>query len=263
MEFKDRLPSEGINSSQAHPLKDFAVLLAGVLVLALGLFWALSFALGVGIRFIPPKAEARLFRGFRDQLAEVFPNAEDPERQEQLSAQLGRLVASWPEAPFAFELALIEEDEPNAMALPGGAILLTTGLLEAVDSENGLAFVLAHELGHYAHRDHLRSLSRGLALGAVMALVTGSGSSAAGDVVRLSGEISNRRFSQSQESAADLFALELLHERYGHVGGATEFFECILETDGGSSAFLATHPAPQARIDRLREVIALHNWSVP
>lgn len=122
MEFKDRFPREGINSSQAHPLKDFAL--------------------------------------------------------------LERLVASWPEAPFTFELALVEEEEPNAMALPGGAILLTSGLLETVDSENGLAFVLAHELGHYAHRDHLRSLSRGLALGAVMALVTGSGSAAAGDVVR-------------------------------------------------------------------------------
>ena len=217
-------------------------LLVGVLVIGLGLYWLLAYALGWALRLVPPEKEARLFGGLRAEIVEVLPSAGDPETTHRVENQLASLVSSWPEAPYSFELILVEEEDPNAAALPGGLILLTTGLLEAVETENGLAFVLAHELGHYAHRDHLRALSRGLALGTVSALFTGFGSSAGPDVIRLSGEISNRRFSQSQETAADLFALELLHQSSGHVGGATEFFESVLDARGSGSALLSTHP---------------------
>ncbi len=262
MEFQDRLPEEGINYSKTHPLREFAVLVAGVLALGVGVFLILSFLLGQAMRFIPPEKETRLFGGLSDQVQEFFTEADDLESQERLETLLRDLSANWPEAPYSFEIILVAEGEPNAMAFPGGLILVTTGLLETVDTDNGLAFVLGHELGHFAHRDHLRQLSRGLAMGTVLALFGGSGSSGAPNLLRLSGEIGNRRFSQSQESSADLFALELLEKRYGHVGGATEFFECILETEGESSSFLSTHPAPKKRIDVIKSVVLKRGWAV-
>ena len=262
MEFKDRLPDEGINYSKTHPLKDFAVLSAGVLALGIGIFLLLSFLLGQAVRFIPPDKEVSLFGGLRHEVQELFTKAEDLDQQKRIEGLLNELSVEWPEAPYPFEITLVEEKEPNAMAFPGGLIVVTTGLLETVTTDNGLAFVLAHELGHFAHRDHLRQLSRGLAMGTVMALFGGSGSSGAPSLIRFSGEISNRRFSQGQESSADLFALELLEKRYGHVGGATEFFECILETEGESGSFLSTHPAPKKRIDLIKSMIIKRGWAI-
>ncbi len=71
MEFKGRLPEEGINYSKTHPLKDFVVLMAGVLGLGFGAFLLLSFLLGQALRFIPPEKEVRLFGGLRDQLRDL------------------------------------------------------------------------------------------------------------------------------------------------------------------------------------------------
>lgn len=50
------------------------------------------------------------------------------------------------------------------MALPGGRILLTKGLLEYLQTEYGLVFVLGHEVGHIVHRDHIRGIGRQIIL---------------------------------------------------------------------------------------------------
>jgi predicted Zn-dependent protease len=65
------------------------------------------------------------------------------------------------------------------------------------------------------------------------------------------------RYSQEQETAADRFGLELLDKRYGHVGGATDFFRRMAEKAGGNMPYLlASHPHPKARIAVLEAVTA-------
>ena len=260
MEFKPRVPREGVNYSRTHPLQDLAVLLAGVLALGVGAFFLLSFLLSFAVRLIPPKKEADLFAGLIEEIHPLLADASYSDRQAELRLLLDQLLEGWPEAPYGFKLAIIDNSDPNALALPGGLILVTSGLLDEVTTDDGLAFVLSHELGHYAHRDHLRQLSRGVAWGVVVSLSTGSGSAAAPDLLRLSGEVSQRKFSQRQESAADLFALELLYKSHGHVGGATEFFTSMIESGHDEGSFLSTHPAPRARIERLERAIAREGW---
>ena len=66
------------------------------------------------------------------------------------------------------------------MALPGGQIMVFSGLLKKVNLENELAMVLGHELGHYAHRDHLRGMGRGLGVTLGLAMLFGQDSAVAG-----------------------------------------------------------------------------------
>jgi Zn-dependent protease with chaperone function len=126
---------------------------------------------------------------------------------------------------------VVDDPSPNAFALPGGWIIVTTGLLDRIRTENELAFVLGHELGHFRNRDHLRGLGRGVAWGIVSATL-GLGDGAASTLARVAGGLSNRHFDRDQESDADEVGLELLEAEYGHVGGATAVFTTVLAEEG-------------------------------
>jgi predicted Zn-dependent protease len=147
-------------------------------------------------------------------------------------------------------------EEINALALPGGHIVVFSGLLKEIRSENELAMILAHELGHYARRDHLRGMGRGLGMTMLLATLFGQDSRAAGFSAGFFSGL-EMRYSQQQESAADSFGLQLLTARYGHAGGATDFFERLADKAGSRFDYLlASHPHPHARIASLQRMIA-------
>lgn len=260
MRFVARAPREGINVSDEHPLKEALILTLGIAA-ALAVIAALLAAfVDIVIFLVPPETEARIFAG-RDIAALLEPEY-DRENAGAADALLARLVRHWPDAPYDFRVGILEESEPNAVALPGGTILLTRGLLEEVETENELAFVLGHELGHFRNRDHLRTLGRGVALGLVLLVVSGEDGGLVSSGVL---DLSARHFSRRQESAADLYALELVFDEYGHVAGSTRFFERIAGSQrglGSVGGYFSRHPSPNDRIERLRETALSRGWPV-
>ncbi|APG28667.1 hypothetical protein A7E78_12990 [Syntrophotalea acetylenivorans] len=179
----------------------------------------------------------------------------NPALQQRLDQLLAMLPTGSPLHRYEFSVSLVNSDEVNALALPGGHMVIFSGLLKEIRSENELAMVLAHELGHYARRDHLRGMGRGLGMTLLMATLFGQESRAAGIAARFFSGL-EMRYSQKQETAADTFGLQLLTARYGHAGGATNFFE-RLEGQVGSrfDYLLASHPHPRARIASLQRMI--------
>ncbi len=147
------------------------------------------------------------------------------------------------------------------MALPGGLIIVTRGLLDDVDSENELAFVLGHELGHYRNRDHLRALGRGLVLALFFRVITGNDVAGIGINVA---DITVRSFSRKQESQADEFGLAIVNAEYGHVEEAWRLFQ-RWESEGASIddgiRYLSTHPRPGDRVLRMQELADREGWS--
>ena len=105
---------------------------------------------------------------------------------------------------YEFRVWVADADEVNALALPGQRIVVFRGLLEAVASENELDMVLAHELGHFAGRDHLKGLGRGLVASFLAMTLFGSDSSAAGLVAHITLSF-DARYSQRQEAARNNF----------------------------------------------------------
>lgn len=97
-------------------------------------------------------------------------------QQEQLNQLLGQLEAKLPPENREgrdYQVLYLPWETVNAIALTGDAIVIYQGLLTQVNSENELMMILGHELGHFAHRDHLRSLSRGLLIQAAIATILG------------------------------------------------------------------------------------------
>jgi Zn-dependent protease with chaperone function len=239
------------NVSPGHPLAELATLAAGLALVGLGLLLVAWLAVEGVVRFLPPSLEERWFGA----LAHPFAAADDA-RAAELDALLRRLSRHWPGRGYALRVGATEAAEPNAFALPGGNVLVTSGLLARAGSENELAFVLAHELGHVVERDPLRALGRGL----LVALALGALGGAAGSAIAGSAAaLGERAFSREQERAADRFALALVAAEYGHVAGASDFLRRLPDAGPAGTAeraagWLSTHPRSD---DRVAELLAL------
>jgi Zn-dependent protease with chaperone function len=262
VEFDSKLPDEGINTSDESPMREFALLIAGLVGAALACVAIAALAVDRLVPLLPPALEARWFGGWLTAEA----TADDP-RTVPLQALLDRLTAHWSDAPFPFRVGVLDDPDPNAIALPGGAILVTSGLLDQVRSENELALVLGHELGHFRARDHLRGLGRSLAAQLVLGAVGSSGELVSGLSV-LAGNLAQRSFDRRQESAADAFGLSLVAAEYGHVAGAGDFFTRLAgEPARGSrperrlAAYFDTHPLHADRIAVLAAEARAHGWA--
>ena len=146
-------------------------------------------------------------------------------------------------------------DLPNAVAIPGGYVGVTESLVDLVKSDIGLAFVLAHEIGHHHHRHGLRRLGTSLAWNALQGLVVGTGNFGA----NLTNNLVESGHSRQQEREADDFALRLVYAVYGTTEGSTELFEWLSERQGVSDSlnqFFASHPLGKDRIEAIRRLAA-------
>lgn len=255
MQFTQKSPDERVNYSRENPLREALVLVAIVAAIGAAVLFSASWFVEAIVVRIPPTWESRVF-GY---VAKQFPTHEDA-RLERVSALLADLD---PETAANLTVRIMDDEQLNAFAAPGGLIMVTTGLLDSVESENELAFVLGHEMGHFRNRDHLRSMGRGLAssltLGALSAVV-GADVSSLGWLQQLT----QLRFSRQQEREADVWGLGLTAKRYGHVAGATAFFERLPRTQSalarGAESFLSSHPVTGNRIERLGELAAAEGW---
>jgi Zn-dependent protease with chaperone function len=255
--FDPRLPDDRVNLSGTNPIAEAGLLVGGLVAVVVAIAVTSSLAMEWLVPRLPTSLEVRVFGG--DWLPSLGSDEEQEEaldqREASLQALVDRLALHWPENPYEFKPMLWQEPSPNAFALPGGWIGVTTGLLAEVDSENELAFVLGHEIGHFRNRDHLKGLGRGLALGIVLSAVGLSGVGAAADLAGLAGGLAQRSFDREQEADADEFGLAVVAAEYGHVAGAAEFFRRMPDPEGllgeKVEAYLSTHPISEERIEEL------------
>jgi Zn-dependent protease with chaperone function len=258
MKFTPRaLPPEAADASRGHdrhPLRELALLVAGIAAICAGLYLVVALVTDAVVMRISPATEARLFGALGNALETPDDLPADLARQQATAERLlTNLLAHAELDGFPVRLRVWDRPETNAFALPGGTIALTPGLLRCVDSEPGLAFVLAHELGHLHARDQLRGLGRQVGFQVVLALLFSSsgdlqfGASQAGQFVHLS-------HSREREMAADRYALELVLATRGSDAGTAQLFEALGEQGlPGWAHLFSTHPATKERLAALRE----------
>ena len=148
-----------------------------------------------------------------------------------------------------FDLYEIDEKEVNAFVLPNGTIFITSGLLEKINDKEILTFILAHELGHYAHRDHLKAFGRELIIGSLVSFVTLGHKDMATTVNGMT-SANKIHHSHKQEENADLYANRILYKLYGNNNAAVKFFE-FLKKEQDLPEFIyyfSTHPSNDRRL---------------
>lgn len=252
MKFTARQPGINVNVSPTHPLKEFAILAGGLLAIVVGVYLALGLAVDLIVPRLSMDLEKKLAGAFVGRLAE---NEDVADTTQSLQSLVDRLQDRCAPLPYSITVHVTEADAVNAAALPGGHMVVFTGLLAEMTSENELAFVLAHELGHFANRDHLRGLGRALVLMTASTVLLGADNSV-NSMIGQGMVLTELSFSRKQESQADEFALETLFCHYGHVADATSFFNKIPE-DGDPGRFghyFASHPENRRRIGYLEDL---------
>ncbi len=260
MEYIPRRPREGINVSKEHPLIEASTLIIGLSLIFAVISVGLIFAVEIALYFLPEEKEADLFENWLPE--DIVTVAPDDPRLDKLESMLWRLSRHYPESPYEFRIEIDNSEDMNAMALPGGLIVVTAGLLDDIETENELAFILGHEMGHFKNRDHMRALGRGMVISLVFVAIGGGVGSDLGASIA---DLALRSFSRGQESTADEFGLGLVQQEYGHVADSWRLFERMDEIDGEFSEFLtylSTHPAPDDRVEALIEQAGQNGWSI-
>ncbi|MFV0476472.1 MAG: M48 family metallopeptidase [Parahaliea sp.] len=261
-----RIP-EGINASQANPLREFLALIVGV-----GLALVLSITVAVlGIEvltpYIPFEWELKIQSPVELLAGQEGLNKPSEEASRAL-VQLGEaLVASSMQVPIGekqaaqqvppeyFSFHLVHYSQPNAFATFGAVIAVTDALPQQVESENGLAMVLAHEIAHIQLRHPIAAASRSVVVQLMLAIVLGDNSNqllSTGSILTL------LNFNREMELAADQRALDILRVHYGHLIGADELFKVFSAREDGSAwlEFSRTHPNSERRLQNIREAMA-------
>lgn len=171
--------------------------------------------------------------------------------------EIGRRIAAASGQPdLAWEFTVIEDPEPNAFALPGGKVGVNTGLFTVAKTDDQLAAVMAHEVGHAIARHSAERVTR-------QAIVQ-YGQQAVGAQYPGMAEILAQAstlglvlpFTREQESEADHIGLLLMAKAGYDPRGAVELWRNF-EAAGGQRPpeFLSTHPAPGSRIQNLQAIM--------
>ncbi|PHK99464.1 peptidase M48 [Neolewinella marina] len=151
---------------------------------------------------------------------------------------------------FPYDVAIIDQDVENAFATPGGFLYVYTGLILALETEDELAGVLAHEIAHSAERHSTDQLTQQFGLSTLLSLITGGADP--GLISQVAGSLLTLSFSRGDETEADERSVDYLCNTQYAANGAAGFFESI--QDGPSPPeFLSTHPNPDNRVEAINQ----------
>lgn len=162
-------------------------------------------------------------------------------------AEIGRKLAAKsdrPELPYVFKV--LNVGEVNALSLPGGFVYVNKGLIEYMPSDDELAGVLAHEIGHIAKRHSIRQMEKSMGMGILLAIALGE---KGGFLTQLAYSAIMAGYSRSDEREADhlgfLYSLKAGFNPYGLQLGMQKLAE--LE-DKPRYGLFSDHPEPEARV---------------
>jgi Zn-dependent protease with chaperone function len=235
----------------------WAVVLLLIGGLALGIWFSTDVLVEWAVNRIPVEWEQRLGQSaYRDFLVQQTVLKEGPSvgAVQEISQ---RLLQHLPPNPYSFEISVVKNDVVNAFALPGGYVVVFTGLIEQAKSGEEVAGVLSHEFNHVLERHGLERIVKQLGVVAVLGIILGDQQGLAGVMKQVGSELLSLKFGRAQETEADVKGLQLLHRARIDPAGMIAFFQRMSVQEQGRVEWLSSHPMSAARAERLKKEAAL------
>ncbi|ULA66613.1 MAG: Putative Peptidase, family M48 [Nitrospira sp.] len=167
-----------------------------------------------------------------------------------------RLTDKIRDNPYKFQISVVQSPVVNAFALPGGYVVVFTGLMTKAESGEEVAGVLSHELNHVLQRHGMERMVKMLGLAAVVGILLGDQQGLTGLAKQVGMELVTLKFGRAQETEADVTGIRLLSDARIAPDGMIRFFERLSEKDKARVEVFSTHPMSAGRAERLKAELA-------
>lgn len=220
-----------------------------------GLLWA---AITIFVRLperpvvVSVETEKEIGENYLDMILAMndFRKIKDPYIDSVLAYTAERLRDSNEDARFSYNITLVDNGMVNAFALPGGFIVVTTGLLNFCETPEELIGVISHEIGHIEHRHVITRLIKDFGLD----LLTSNDPFVTGEIAKT---VLSTGYNRRQEDEADQFAGELMIKNNMEPRVLAQLFRRLQEEKGEMPEefeFISSHPNLDSRI---RQILAI------
>jgi len=234
-------------------------------------------ALKPAFEVITPEQEYYIGRAVAANILNIYNIYES---NTELTAYLNKICAAItinsprPDIYNGYHVAILDSEEKNAFATPGGHIFITKGLISDTESEEALAGVIAHEVAHIQLQHSIKAIQTDrLTKALIITAVTGIGAATGMDFDEITNvftdtvkdiltTVVNKGYSKQQEFEADKEALNLLDSAGYNKSGLISMLNKLQEdkNNGSSGGLFSTHPTPQERINMAPATInSVHN----
>lgn len=246
-----------------NPIKKLTITLT-ILLIIVGCTHKTPYTNRSQMIFMSPKEELALGeKSYKESLSQskVITETKDANRVKNIGSRIAKVANR---SDFQWEFNLVENDAENAFCLPGGKVVVYTGILKVAHNDDQLATVISHEIAHALARHGAERMSSSMVQQGIQIV----GNIALGATAPQYQNLFNQTYGigsqvgvmlpygRMQESEADEIGIYLMSQAGYNVHEALKFWENMSEGKKEGSDFLSTHPSSTNRIKDLEKVIS-------
>ena len=199
------------------------------------------------------------FPAMVEEYGGLHPDAE----AQKLVKSVGQRIVQNSDArqtPYQYDFHLLADPNVvNAFALPGGQVFITTALISQFETEDELAGVLGHEIGHVVARHGAERIAKQeLTQGLTGAAVVASGDYNTAQAAQMIAGLVNMSYGRDQELESDDLGVRFMTQAGYDPEALITVMEILEKASGGQRQpeFMSTHPSPENRVQKIRDAIA-------
>lgn len=229
------------------------VLLAMAGILLFGHFYAIPWCVNRVVDRLPLSFDKEL----GTLAAQSIHETSDPVGN-QLLSNFARQI-KW-DTQDTLTFCIVKSDIENAYALPGGRIVVYTGLLEKLHNSDQLAALLSHEVAHVTARHSVKKLCRDMSTTMLVSIAFGNASGATNTLYANASSLYSLTYSRQYEQEADIMGMETLRRNHISQLGMLGLMQALQQLDQQTNIpeFVRTHPLTENRLNYVRKDIAEH-----
>jgi predicted Zn-dependent protease len=211
------------------------------------------------IYLIDTKSEVALGNDMDQQVQQKFKILNDPQMQMRLNSIGEKLAYASDRKDLAYHFKIVQDKELNAFAIPGGYVYVNSALMN-IATDDELAGVLAHEIGHIAARHSVKKLQAALGYQIILGIALGlSGQGYMGQAMNIVFDLATLGYSRNDELLADKLSVKYTRIAGFDPRGIITFFEKLKQEEKAhpnyTPLFLRSHPYMDERINQIKKEI--------